>query len=110
MTKATDGVQGTKRPSASLLIRYKKASFTAKVITLVTILVLAFLLVYNLFLLVAGKWKDLSIHSIWVVFGWVFIAVFLYLVPNLISYIGHYHRKDMGELERQQELNERRER
>ena len=73
-----------------------------KIIVLVTVLVLAFFLVYNLFLLFIGKWKDLSIHSIWVLFGWIFISVFMYIVPNVISFIGHYYRRDLGELQTQQ--------
>ncbi|MHA1687216.1 MAG: hypothetical protein ACTSYD_12560 [Candidatus Heimdallarchaeaceae archaeon] len=105
MSKNPPNSQPNRQEKISFLIRYKKSSFTMKISVLVTVLVLAFFLVYNLFLLFIGKWKDLSIHSIWVLFGWIFIAVFMYIIPNVISFISHYYRRDLGELQNQQIVN-----
>ena len=84
-----------------LLIRFKRQSIIVKIFILLTILILAVIVVLNFLTLALGQWKNIGYYSIWVLFAWLFLGVFIYIISKLISVSVFKHQNDRARLEQQ---------
>ena len=80
-------------------IRFKKQSLVGKIIMVSTICFFGVLLLFNFFTLLYGRWTDLGIYSVWIIFGWVFFSVLIYISFKLISMLMTKGKKEITELE-----------
>ncbi len=80
-------------------IRFKKQSLVGKIIFVSTVCFFGVLLLFNFFTLLYGKWDDLGIYSVWIVFGWLFLSVLIYISFRIISIVMSKGSKEIKELE-----------
>ncbi|MBY9001250.1 MAG: hypothetical protein KGD64_10070 [Candidatus Heimdallarchaeota archaeon] len=80
-------------------IRFKKQSLIGKIILVSTICFFGVLLLFSFFTLLYGRWTELGIYSVWLLFGWVFFSVLIYISFKLISMVMTKDHKEIKELE-----------
>ena len=80
-------------------IRFKKQSLVGKIILVSTVCFFGVLLLFNFFTLFYGRWTELGIYSIWIIFGWIFFSVLIYISFRIISMVMTKDNKEIKELE-----------
>ena len=80
-------------------IRFKKHSLVGKIIFVSTVCFFGVLLLFNFFTLLYGRWTELGIYSVWIIFGWVFFSVLIYISVRIISMVMTKDNKEIKELE-----------
>jgi amino acid transporter len=80
-------------------IRFKKQSLVGKIIFVSTVCFFGVLLLFNFFTLLYGKWTELGIYSVWLIFGWLFFSVLIYISFKIISMVMSKGNKEIKELE-----------
>ncbi|MCK4972241.1 MAG: hypothetical protein KAS52_02910 [Candidatus Heimdallarchaeota archaeon] len=80
-------------------IRFKKQSLVGKIIFVSTVCFFGVLLLFNFFTLLYGRWTELGIYSVWLIFGWVFFSVLIYISFRIISMVMTKDNKEIKELE-----------
>jgi len=80
-------------------IRFKKQSLVGKIIFVSTVCFFGFLLLFNFFTLLYGRWTELGIYSVWILFGWLFLSVLIYISFRIISMVMTKGNKEIKELE-----------
>ena len=68
---------------------FKKQSLTGKIILISTVFILGSFLIYTLLVVSLDRWDELGSISLWVLFGWFFFVILLYISLKLISLIIH---------------------
>jgi amino acid transporter len=87
-------------------INFKKQSLAGKLIFIFTVLVLGTIIVMNFLTISLGSWRPLGLYSIWILFGWLFFVVLVYITVKLTSMLMHKNRSEKQEIE-QINLSER---
>jgi hypothetical protein len=80
-------------------IRFKKHSLVGKIIFVSTVCFFGVLLLFNFFTLLYGRWTELGIYSVWLLFGWLFFSVLIYISFRIISMVMTKGSKEIKELE-----------
>ena len=80
-------------------IRFKKQSLVGKIILVSTVCFIGVLVLFNFFTLLHGRWTELGIYSVWLIFGWVFFSVLIYISYRIISMVMTKDSKEIKELE-----------
>ncbi len=80
-------------------IRFKKQSLVGKIILVSTVCFFGVLLLFNFFTLFYGRWTELGIYSVWIIFGWIFFSVLIYISFKIISMVMTKDNKEIKELE-----------
>lgn len=80
-------------------IRFKKQSLVGKIILVSSVCFFGVLLLFNFFTLFYGRWTELGIYSVWILFGWLFFSVLIYISFRLISMVMTKDNKEIKELE-----------
>lgn len=68
---------------------FRKQSLTGKIILIVSVFIIGSFLIYVLLTVSMNRWDDLGIYSLWVLFGWFFFVILLYISIKLISLLMH---------------------
>ncbi|MHA1202827.1 MAG: hypothetical protein ACTSQ4_09930 [Candidatus Heimdallarchaeaceae archaeon] len=80
-------------------IRFKKQSLVGKIIFVSTVCFFGVLLLFNFFTLLYGRWTELGKYSVWLLFGWLFFSVLIYISYRIISMVMTKGSKEIKELE-----------
>ena len=78
-------------------INFRKQSLAGKLILIFSVLVIGTIIVMNFLTLSLGSWKPLGLYSIWILFGWLFFIVLVYITVKLISMLMHKNRTEKQE-------------
>ncbi|MHA1224848.1 MAG: hypothetical protein ACTSSG_07270 [Candidatus Heimdallarchaeaceae archaeon] len=84
-------------------INFKKQSLRGRILLISSVLFFGSLIVFNFLTLIVGKWKSLGIYSIWILFGWLFFIVLIYISAKLISLLIETNEHKMDEFKQEQE-------
>ncbi len=78
-------------------INFRKQSLAGKLILIFSVLVIGTIIVMNFLTLSLGSWKPLGLYSIWILFGWFFFVVLVYITVKLISMLMHKNQTEKQE-------------
>ena len=85
-------------------LNFKKQTLTGKIILIISVFVFGSFLIYNLLVISLRRWDEIGLISIWVLFGWIFFVILLYVSVKLISLIMH---KEKSELEKNNNVSKK---
>lgn len=74
--------------------RYSKQSLVGKIILISSVFLFGSFLVYVLLTISLNRWDDLGIYSVWIIFGWFFFIILVYVSFKLISLLMHKEKSD----------------
>ncbi len=80
-------------------IKFKKQSLVGKIIFVSTVCFFGVLLLFFFFTLLFDRWDDLGIYAVWILFGWLFFSVLIYISFKIISMVMSKGNKEIKELE-----------
>ena len=75
-------------------INFRKQSLAGKLILIFSVLVIGTIIVMNFLTISLGSWIPLGLYSIWILFGWLFFVVLVYISVKLISMLMHKNRSE----------------
>ena len=75
-------------------VRYRKQSLVGKIIIINVVLLIGSVLVYILLTISMNRWTEYGIYSVWILFGWFFFIILVYVSFKLISLLMHKENFD----------------
>jgi len=78
-------------------INFRKQTLAGKLIFIFTVLVLGTIVVMNFLTISMGSWRPLGLYSIWILFGWLFFVVLVYITVKLTSMLMHKNKSEKQE-------------
>ena len=80
-------------------INFRKQSLAGKLFLIFSVLLFGTILVINFLTLALGRWRPLGYYSIWVLFGWLFLVVLIYITVKLVSMLMYKNKSEKQEQE-----------
>ena len=84
-------------------VNFRNQSLAGKLILIFSVLLLGTIITINFLTLALGRWRPLGFYSIWVLFGWLFLIILVYITVKLGSMLVQKNRTEKQELSEQKD-------
>ncbi len=81
-------------------IKFRKQTLVGKIFLISLVLLLGTMLIFVSLISFMDKWSDLGKYSLWILFGWFFLIILMYISAKLIALIMHKEKIKIQELEK----------